>query len=44
MAHAGRFASLANAWVNAHRVELEETEWAEIKKRVAAVEEQLAKK
>jgi hypothetical protein len=44
VAHAGRFASLANAWVNAHRVELEETEWAEIKKRVAAVEEQLAKK
>ncbi|HPB89462.1 MAG TPA: hypothetical protein PK123_07120 [Bacteroidales bacterium] len=37
--HAGRFASLANAWTNAHRLALEEDEIAELKERVKKLEE-----
>jgi hypothetical protein len=36
--HAGRFASLANAWTNAHRLFLEEEEIIEIKQRLDALE------
>jgi hypothetical protein len=36
--HAGRFASLANAWTNAHRPFLEEEEINEIKQRLDALE------
>jgi|WetSurMetagenome_2_1015567.scaffolds.fasta_scaffold03055_10 hypothetical protein len=36
--HAGRFASLANAWTNAHRLFLEEEEINEIKQRLDALE------
>jgi hypothetical protein len=39
IAHAGRFASLANAWLNAKRLELEAGEWAEIKARLEIVEQ-----
>ncbi len=38
--HAGRFASLANAWVNAHRILLEQDELDEIKERLTAVEKE----
>lgn len=38
VSHAGRFASLANAWTNAHRLFLEEEEVAEIKERLDALE------
>ena len=37
--HAGRFASLANAWTNAHRLFLEEDEINAIKKRLDAIEQ-----
>ena len=36
--HAGRFASLANAWTNAHRLFLEEEEITTIKQRLDALE------
>ena len=36
--HAGRFASLANAWTNAHRLFLEEEEINAIKERLDALE------
>jgi hypothetical protein len=36
--HAGRFASLANAWTNAHRLFLEEEEINEIKQRLHTLE------
>jgi len=36
--HAGRFASLANSWTNAHRLFLEEEEIAAIKQRLDALE------
>lgn len=39
IAHAGRFASLANAWVNAKRLELEAGEWQEIKARLEILEQ-----
>jgi len=38
VAHAGRFASLANAWTNAHRLFLEEEEITAIKNRLEALE------
>jgi hypothetical protein len=37
--HAGRFASLANAWTNSHRLFLEELQLAEIKERLDALEQ-----
>ena len=37
--HAGRFASLANSWTNAHRLFLEEEEIAAIKQRLDALEQ-----
>lgn len=37
--HAGRFASLANTWLNAKRLELEAGEWQEIKARLDLVEQ-----
>jgi calcineurin-like phosphoesterase family protein len=37
--HAGRFASLANTWLNAKRLELEAGEWQEIKARLEIVEQ-----
>ena len=36
--HAGRFASLANAWTNAHRLFLEEDEINAIRERLDALE------
>lgn len=36
--NAGRFASLANAWTNAHRLFLEEEEINEIKQRLEVLE------
>jgi hypothetical protein len=42
IAHAGRFASLANCWINAKRLELESGEWQEIKARLDLVEQVLA--
>jgi len=36
--HAGRFASLANSWTNAHRLFLEEEEINAIKQRLDALE------
>ena len=36
--HAGRFASLANAWTNAHRLFLEEEEITAIKQRLDSLE------
>ena len=36
--HAGRFASLANSWTNAHRLFLEEEEINSIKQRLDALE------
>ena len=39
VAHAGRFASLANAWTNAHRLFLEEEAIAKIKERLDALEQ-----
>jgi hypothetical protein len=37
--HAGRFASLANAWTNSHRLFLEELQLAEIKERLEVLEQ-----
>ena len=37
--HAGRFASLANTWLNAKRLELEAGEWQEIKSRLELIEQ-----
>jgi calcineurin-like phosphoesterase family protein len=37
--HAGRFASLANCWLNAKRLELERGKWAEIKQRLELIEQ-----
>lgn len=37
--HAGRFASLANSWTNAHRLFLEEEEITSIKRRLDAIEQ-----
>jgi hypothetical protein len=39
LAHAGRFASLANTWLNAKRLELEAGEWQKIKARLELVEQ-----
>jgi hypothetical protein len=39
LAHAGRFASLANTWLNAKRLELEVGEWQDIKARLELVEQ-----
>jgi hypothetical protein len=39
LAHAGRFASLANTWLNAKRLEMESGEWQEIKERLDLVEQ-----
>jgi len=39
--HAGRFASLANAWTNVNRVFLEETKIADAKKQLAEMKMQL---
>ena len=36
--HAGRFASLANAWTNAHRLFIEDEEMIAIKKRLDNLE------
>ncbi|HRS21417.1 MAG TPA: hypothetical protein P5510_06605 [Clostridia bacterium] len=38
LVHAGQFASLANAWTNAHRVLLEEDTLANIKQRLDILE------
>lgn len=40
LSHAGRFASLANCWLNAKRLELEAGEWKQLKERVDELEEQ----
>ena len=37
--HAGRFASLANTWLNAKRLELESGEWSEINPRLELIEQ-----
>jgi hypothetical protein len=37
--HAGRFASLANCWINARRLELEEGEWQDVKARLDVIEQ-----
>jgi hypothetical protein len=37
--HAGRFASLANAWTNSHRLFLEEDKYAELKERLEFLEQ-----
>jgi hypothetical protein len=39
VAHAGRFASLANAWTNAYRLFLEEEEIVAIKERLDVLEQ-----
>jgi len=39
LTHAGRFASLANCWLNAKRLELEAGEWQEIKNRLELIEQ-----
>ena len=39
--HAGRFASLANAWTNSHRLFLEELQLAEIKERLEVLEQNM---
>lgn len=39
LVHAGRFASLANCWLNAKRLELEAGEWQDIKNRLEIVEQ-----
>lgn len=39
LSHAGRFASLANSWISARRLELEAGEWREIKTRLEMVEQ-----
>ncbi len=39
LAHAGRFASLANTWLAAKRLELEAGEWQEIKARIELIEQ-----
>lgn len=39
LSHAGRFASLANTWLNAKRLELEAGEWQEIKSRLELIEQ-----
>ena len=36
--HAGRFASLANCWLNAKRLELESEEWQRVKERIELIE------
>lgn len=38
LSHAGRFASLANCWLNAKRLELEAGEWQAIKERLVLIE------
>lgn len=38
LAHGGRFASLANTWLNAKRLELEAGEWQKIKERLELIE------
>lgn len=38
LSHAGRFASLANTWLSAKRLELESGEWQAIKERLEAIE------
>ena len=40
--HAGRFASLANAWTNSYRLFLEQEEMNAIKERITAMEESQA--
>jgi len=40
---AGKLASLANAWVNVHRLELETQELQELKERIHALEELVEK-
>lgn len=39
LSHAGRFASLANTWLNAKRLELESGEWQAVRERVAIIEQ-----
>ena len=39
LSHAGRFASLANCWLNARRLELEEGEWQAIMARLELIEQ-----
>ena len=39
--HAGRFASLANTWLNAKRLELEAGEWKEAMERLAELQEKI---
>lgn len=41
LAHCGRFASLANAWTNAKRLELESGEWKKLREDLDRLEEQL---
>jgi hypothetical protein len=38
ISHAGRFASLANVWINAKRLELEVGKWEEIEERLGLIE------
>lgn len=39
--HAGRFASLANSWVNSKRLELESGEWKDLKEKVEEMSEKM---
>lgn len=39
--HAGRFASLANSWINARRLELEAGEWKKAMDQLAELQEKI---
>lgn len=39
--HAGRFASLANTWLNAKRLELEAGEWKQLREDLDRLQEQV---
>jgi hypothetical protein len=43
VAHAGRFASLANAWTNAHRLGIEIRDLRELQAEIEALKEQQAR-
>jgi len=38
LAHAGRFATLANSWINCKRLQYEAGDWAEIRERLDLIE------
>ena len=41
LSHAGRFASLANSWINARRLELEAGEWKKAMDQLAELQEKI---